>query len=258
MKKAAQITCLAAIAATCLATLAFAQTSVTLTGNASGPVYDGIYMSPYYATVGGVANAPVLCDDFGDNSYFNSTWNATVTSFSSISSSNTSWGVAGKNTSLYGAVGYLFAQTLSAPSGSLSQIVDSFEMWAIFDPTGVEKYLATTSVGAGAPISTAALCSEIFGACTAAAALNPGGLLGALEAQNYSANGFSNLIVLSPNNSNGSICAAGNDNCAAQEFITLSVPEGGTARAYLLLAGFCSFGAMFVRSRRRVASRPVA
>jgi len=256
MKKAVQTTCLGAIAAICFATAAFAQTSITLTGPVSGPVYDGIYMSPYYATVGGVANTPVICDDFADDSHFNSTWNATVTSFSNITSTNTSWGLTGANKSLYGAVGYLFGQTLGAPSGSLSQIIDSFEMWAIFDPTGVQSYLANTSAGAGAPISTSALCAQIFGACTTAAALHPGGLLGILEAQNYSASLFSNLIVLSPDNSNGTICAAGN-HCAAQEFIALKAAEGGTAAAYLLLAGFSCFGAMYVH-RRQIASRTVA
>jgi hypothetical protein len=256
MNKVVQTTCLAAVALICLATASFAQTSMTLTGPVSGPVYDGIYMSPYYATVGGVANTPVICDDFADNSNFNTTWNATVTSFSNITSTNTSWGLAGGNKSLYGAVGYLFGQTLAASSGSLAQIVDSFEMWAIFDPTGVQNYLATTTAAAGSAISTSALCSEIFGACTTAAALHPGGLLGTLEAQNYSASSFSNFIVLSPDNSNGSICPAGSS-CAAQEFISLKAAEGGTAAAYLLLAGFCCFGAMYVQ-RRQIASRNTA
>jgi hypothetical protein len=256
MNKVVKMTCLAAVASVFLATVAFAQTSVTLTGPISGPVYDGIYLSPYYATVGGVASTPIICDDFADDSNFNTTWNATVTSFSNITSKNTSWGLAGGNTSLYGAVGYLFGQTLGATSGSLAQIVDSFEMWAVFDPTGVQNYLATTTAGAGAPISTSALCSEIFGACTTAAALNPGGLLGTLEAQNYSASLFSNLIVLSPDNSNGTICAAGS-HCAAQEFIALKAAEGGTAAAYLLLAGFFCFGGMYVH-RRQVASRTAA
>ena len=118
MTKGVRISCLAAIAQICFAISALAQTSLTLTGPASGPVYDGIYMSPYYATVGGVANAPVVCDDFGDDAFFNSTWNATVTSFSSITSGNTSWGLAGANTSLYGAVGYLTNLVLSAAPGS--------------------------------------------------------------------------------------------------------------------------------------------
>jgi hypothetical protein len=146
---------------------------------------------------------------------------------------------------------------LAAPSGSLSQIVDSFELWAIFDPTGVQNYLATTSVGSGAPISTTALCNSIFGACTSAAAGNPGGLLGALLLQSFSTSTFSKLVVLSPNNVNGTLCAAGQEKCAAQEFIAMSVPEGGTALMYLLLGGFCCAGGMYMRSRSTGASRTI-
>jgi len=253
MKRAVQITCLVVLATMFLASSAFAQTQVTLTGPPPGYVYDGIYMSPYYATVGSATNVPVICDDFGDNSWPNSTWNATTTSFSSITSSNTSWGAAGANTSLYGAVGYMVLQVLSAPTGSLQQIVDSFELWAIFDPSGVQQYLASTNAGAGALISTTALCNQIFGACTAAAASNPlaGSLLATLESMNLSASSF-NMAILSPTNGS-SLCAAGQEKCAAQEFVYVSVAEGGTALAYLLLAGLFCFGAMYLRSRQQVA-----
>jgi hypothetical protein len=244
MNKAVQITCLAAIAAICLTTAALAQTSVTLTGPPPGYVYDGIYMSPYYATVGGVTNTPIVCDDFGDDSNSGSTWNATVTSFSNITSTNTSWGsTAASNTKLYGAAGYLFGQILSA-STPYDKVVDTFELWALFDPGAVKNYLASTSVGAGSPISTSALSNLIFGTAS-----NPGGLLASLLQQNFSASAYSNLIILSPDNGNGTICAAGQGNCAAQEFITFSVPEGGAGVTYLLLAGFCCVGAMWVRLR---------
>jgi len=33
----------------------------------------------------------------------------------------------------------------------------------------------------------------------------------------------------------------------------VSMAEGGTALAYLLLAGLCCFGAMYMKSRRQVA-----
>ena len=243
MNKAVQITCLAAIAAICLTTAALAQTSVTLTGPPPGYVYDGIYMSPYYATVGGVTNVPIICDDFGDDTHSGSTWNATVTSFSNLTSSSTSWGVAAaSNTNLYGAAGYLFGQILSA-STPYDKVVDTFELWALFDPTAVKNYLATTNAGSGAPISTSALSDLLFGTATTP------GLLASLLQQSFSASAYSNLIVLSPNNKDGTICAAGQGNCAAQEFITFSVPEGGTALTYLLLAGLCCVGAMWMRSR---------
>lgn len=251
MKKAVQICCVA-IFALCLANTASAQVSVTLTGPTSGPVYDGIYLSPYYATVGGATNTPVICDDFGDDSFFGSTWNATVTSFSNITSSNTSWGLAGGNTALYGAVGYLANLVLSAAPGSVAQIIDTFALWAVFDPSGVEQYLASHPITSG-PLTTAALCSAIFGTsgCTSSTP-QVGGLLYTAELPSNATGGFS---VLSPLNSAGGICAAGSG-CVAQEFV-VKVPEGGTAAAYLLLAGLCCMGAMFLR-RRQLATRTIA
>lgn len=254
MNKAVRLCILAVIASMCVAASAFAQTTVTLTGNASGPVYDGIYLSPYYATVGGVANTPVICDDFGDESYFNSTWNATVTSFSSITSSNTSWGLAGANTALYGAVGYLANLVLSAAPGSTAQIIDTFALWAVFDPAGVEKYLASNPLTSG-PLTTAALCSAIFGTagCTGSTAL-AGGLLFTAELPGNATGGF---LVLSPDiTGTTNICTAENG-CASQEFI-VKVPEGGSTLAYLLLAGFCCLGAILMRSRRQLATRTMA
>lgn len=243
MNKAVQITSLAAIAAICLATTALAQTSVTLTGPPPGYVYDGIYMSPYYATVGGVTNTPIICDDFGDDTHSGSTWNATVTSFSNITSTNISRGVAASNTQLYGAAGYLFGQILSA-STPYDKVVATFELWALFDRGAVKNYLASTNAGSGVPISTTDLSNLIFGTAT-----NPGGLLAGLLQQNFFASAYSNLTILSPDNGNGPICAAGQGKRAAQEFITFSVPEGGTALTYLFLAGLFCVGAKWMRSR---------
>jgi hypothetical protein len=255
MTKGVRIACLAAIATICLAIPALAQISATLTGPISGPVYGGHHTSPYYATVGGVANSAVVSGDFVDDSHFNSTWNATVTSFSSINSSHTSWGLAGANKSMYGAVGYLTNLVLSAAPGSTTQVIDTFALWPVFDPTGVEKYLASNPI-TSAPLSTAALCSDIYGTagCTSATAMK-GGLLHTAENGGYTTSGFLNLTVRPPD-ATGTICKAGHG-CGAQEFIMVSVPEGGSTIAYLLVAGLCSLGAMLLRSRR-VVTRTIA
>jgi len=252
----------------CLAPMAFAQTTqVNLTG-VVGQSYDGIYISPYYATVGGATNTPIICDDFADESKLPSTWTATATSFSSISSSpaNTSWALAGNSMTLpgplgqlYGEVGY-FATLLLSPSiqGTTNQIIYTSAMWAVFDPTGVEQWLTSGSHGSTSGISTGDLCTAIFG--TEGCAWKVGDTLGGQLATAYAASAsgqYSNLVVLSPNNSNGTICAA-EHGCAAQEFIYVSVPDGGTAAAYLLLSGFCCLGAIFLRSRRRLAPRMLA
>src|ERR1017187_5197679 len=92
-KRAIRVFLWVGIAALSLAPWAVAQ-NVTLT-SAGNNVYDGIYVSPYYATVNGATNTKIVCDDFADNSYLNTpAWSANIQSFSSLSSSlaNTAWG----------------------------------------------------------------------------------------------------------------------------------------------------------------------
>ncbi len=245
MKNGPRVFWLVTLAVFFFSTFSVAQVSTTLTSPGSGASYDGIYVSPYYATVGGVANTPVVCDDFGDESWVGSTWNASVTSFSSISSSTTAWGNTGANLSLYGAVGYLTQLVLSAPAGSLNQIIDTYALWAVFDPSGVESYLASNPITSGS-LTTAQLCDDIFGGTSGCTTTNvTGGLLA--TATNYSSSQFSNLEILSPL-VNGQVCTAESGNCSAQEFI-VQVSEGGTALAYLALAGLCCMAAIFLKSR---------
>ena len=80
-----------------------------------------------------------------------------------------------------------------------------------------------------------------------------GGLLYTAENVGYTTRGFLNLTVLTPY-ATGTICKPGHG-CGAQEFVT--VPEGGSTIAYLLVAGLCSVGAMLLRSRR-VVTRTIA
>ena len=253
MKKSLQVFLWVGIAALCFAPWAIAQ-NVSLT-SAGSNVYDGVYVSPYYATVNGVANTPIVCDDFGDQSFLPSSWNASITPFSSISATNTSWDKeSSANMSLYGAVGYLTGQVLGAHVGSQTQIIDTFALWAVFDPKGVEGYLASNPIYSG--LTTAALCDDIFGGtsgCTSSVA-GLGGLLYTAENSGFTASAFSNLQVLSPNvTGTNTLCTAESGNCPAQEFIVVT-PEGGAAMAYLLLASLCCFGAMFLRSRRQIGT----
>jgi len=238
---------------------AVAQTSVTLTAPPPGFAYDGIYMSPYYATVGGVANTPVICDDFGDDST-KSTWTATATPFTGLSAlTNTSWALAGGTLAQYDAVAYLTLQVLNQTYGSTGQVKYSFADWAVFDPTGVASYLTSNPITTGT-LTTADLCNAIFGlgafsATTKVCSAAKGGLLGTAYAA-LVPNGGYHMVILSPDTTGSNplaVCKA-ETGCAAQEFIAMSVPEGGAAMAYLLLAGLCCFGAMFLRSRRQIGS----
>jgi hypothetical protein len=238
------------IAALSVGTWASAQTSVTLTGPPPGYSYDGIYVSPYYATVGGVTNVPVVCDDFGDDSTL-STWKATVTPFSTISSTNTSWSLAGKTLTQYDAVAWLTLKVLQQTPGTIGQIVYSFADWALFDPGGVASYLTKNPITTGT-LTTAALCNDIFGSGAYSAGVcnsGAGGLLASAYAAGVPA-GIGNMSIISPDT--GSLVCRAETGCAAQEFIAF-VPEGGAAMAYLLLASVCCFGAMFLRSRRQIS-----
>ncbi len=252
MKRAIRVFLWVGVAALSLGTWAAAQTSVTLTGPPPGYSYDGIYVSPYYATVGGVTNTPVVCDDFGDESTL-STWTATVTPFSGLSApTNTSWSLAGGNLSQYNAVAWLTLQVLQQTPGTTGQIIYSFADWAVFDPTGVASYLTNNTINTG--LTTAALCNDIFGSGAFASGVchsGVGGLLATAFGAAVPSGGY-NLEIISPDITGSTNVCQAETGCAAQEFIAVSVPEGGAAMAYLLLAGLCCFGAMFLRSRRQI------
>jgi hypothetical protein len=229
-----------------------AQTPVSLT-SAGGNVYDGVYVSPYYATVNGVANTPIVCDDFADESKLPSSWSASVVSFSSITPTNTSWGLAGGTLAQYNAVAYLTLQVLQQAPGSTGQIINTFADWAVFDPSGVANYLTLHSVTSGI-LTTAYLCTDIFGTagCSGTWSKSNGGLLATAYSASVPGGGY-NLEVISPDITGSTSLCTAEKGCAAQEFIA-TVPEGGAAMAYLFLAGLCCFGAMFLRSRRPIGT----
>jgi hypothetical protein len=256
-KRAIRVFLSVGIAALSLGTWAVAQTSVTLTGPPPGYAYDGIYMSPYYATVGGATNTAVVCDDFGDESTL-STWNATITPFSGISPTNTSWSLAGKTLTQYDAVAWLTLQVLQQTPGTTGQIIYSFADWALFDPNGVASYLTNNPVTSG--LTTADLCNDIFGAGAFSSNVchaGTGGLLGSAYGASVPSGGY-NLEIISPDITGTTKICQAETGCAAQEFIAVAVPEGGAAVGYLLLAGLSCLGAVFVRSRRQIRDVPAA
>jgi hypothetical protein len=252
MKRAIRVSLWVGIAALSLAPWAFAQIPVSLT-SAGGNVYDGVYVSPYYATVNGVPNTPVVCDDFADESQLPSSWSASVVSFSSINSTNTSWGLAGGTLPQYNAVAYLTLQVLQQAAGSTGQIINTFADWAVFDPSGVASYLTGHPLTSGI-LTTAALCTDIFGTagCSGTWSKANGGLLATAYNASVPSGGY-NLRVISPDLPGSTTLCKAETGCAAQEFIA-AVPEGGAAVAYLLLAAVCCFGAMFLRSRRQTGA----
>jgi hypothetical protein len=246
----------------CFAPCAFAQNvNVTSAGNF---VYDNVYVSPYYATVNGVANTQVICNDFADETKLNTSWPANITQFSNLSSSlgNTVWGAwyssaAGGSissstiTQWYEEAAWLTLQLLAQPSGTNNQAWYSYAVWAVFDPSGVVNWLKS--------FGDTTACNKIFGSGNNCVNTNvTGGYLQTAQAD-YMTGNYSNFEIISPTNG-GTVCTpyiSGHGNCNSQEFFML-VAEGGTAAMYLLLAALSCVGAMLFRSRRQHPSRGIA
>ena len=242
MKRAIRVFLWVGIAALSLAPWAIAQ-NVVLT-SAGSTVADGIYVSPYYATVNGVPNTKVVCDDFADDSHLNTApWSASIVSLSSLASTsnllNTAWGAAGKTFLMYEEAAWLTMPLLSQTAGTPGQVNYSYAVWAVFDPIGVANWL--NSYG------DTATYNAVFG---------PNGYLAgaAAAASSFTPGEFSNVLIITPTVGGGACTAGG---CPEQEFIEV-VPEGGVAMGYVFLASLCCFGAMFLRSRRQMGSVPAA
>jgi hypothetical protein len=265
MTRAMRRFCWAVVAAALmsLAPLAVAQGSMTLTG-VQGSAWDGVYMSPYYATVNGAQNTTVICNDFADESYLNSTWNINSTSFANLSAStlgNTLWGSyyessqGGKLSAttiinMYDQAAWLTLGLLGQAGGSTSQAEYSFAVWAVFDPNSVLTWLKNAG--------DTAMCNAVFGTgnnCASTHITQNSSSLLWMAQQNYMNGNYSNLTILTPLVEVAGqwvVCTpsmgGGGGNCPAHEFFQL-VPEGGSALMYLLLAGISCFGAIWIRSR---------
>jgi hypothetical protein len=110
----------AAVALLSLAPASFADTaSMSLTGAGSNGMA-GVLIGPYTANINGVST-PVICDDYGDESYIPETWTADVTTASNTGGTrNTSkWGLTStQQTQDYAVAAYLANELLAAPVNS--------------------------------------------------------------------------------------------------------------------------------------------
>lgn len=203
-----------AIAVLCFACSAFADSgSLTMTGAGSN-VMQGVYVGPYYATVNGVANTAVICDDFADESAIGHTWNFNTNNFSTLGS--TLWGNQTQN---YEAAAWLTLKMLSLNSspGNAAQVgYLSYAIWSLFDKNALNGLNATQLAGVNSWLNQVPL--------------------------NLTTSQFSNFVILTPQG-----CTPGT--CPGQEFMQV-VPEGGSIAIYLLMTGLTCFAAMRFRSRR--------
>jgi hypothetical protein len=212
----------------CMAGSAIAGTTLTLTGAGSYIGLDGIYISPYTATVNGVPNTPVICDDFVDEVYIGESWNTSVGTVGTPSV-----GLFGpENTQGYGEVAWLSEQLLANPSNAGAI---SYAIWSVFEAPAVTSWLLSPTY------NDTTTYNAVFGS---------GGWL-AQAAENVpndaaSAN-FSNVTVYTPSPS----CAPGT--CGqAQEFLVVnplvSTPEASTVAN--LAVDFLGLGVLLFALRR--------
>jgi hypothetical protein len=116
--------------------------------SAGNNILAGVYVGPYYATINGQANVPIICDDFTDESFVGETWKATTTTVSSNAATMMSQRLglsASTQSKDYGEAAYLAQQLMSGatcPPGTTSCASSDyagdiqFAIWQIFDPSG--------------------------------------------------------------------------------------------------------------------------
>jgi hypothetical protein len=207
---------IAALVLLSFAPCAFADSSLTMTG-AGNNVMGGVYVGPYYATVNGVPNSAVICDDFADESHIGQSWNYTANNFSTLGSA-----LWGNQTSNYEAAAWLTLQMLSLNSnpGNATQVgYLSYAIWSLFDKGALNGLNSTQLAGVN-------------------------GWLGKVPL-NLLPGEFANFLLLTPQG-----CTGGPGSCPGQEFMQV-MPEGGSAAMYLVLASLACFGAVLLRRRRQ-------
>lgn len=202
-------------------------------------VGDG-YADPYNGTVsynGSIVNSNglIICDDYSHNITNGQTWSATGMQASTLTDSNVGNTRFGSAINLigYAEVASLVTQMLGT-TNKQQQADLSAAIWWI--TTGGTKSGTGTYSFNGITLNTNA-------ASLLTAVLNTGStaLLAALAKD-------TNLWILTP---------ADGSSASPQE-MWMSVPEGGAALLYLLLAGGCCFGAITFSARKGCATQKLA
>jgi hypothetical protein len=218
----------------CLATFAFGDVSMTLTGPPPGPSMAGVYTSPYTADIDGVSTY-VICDDFTTDSYQGLSWMATVTTVAALPSSTVKFDTGSPATQEqdYATAAYLageiLAQNQNTSAGQYQAGVLSYALWGVFDTT-----LLTTYQGSS--------CTTLhsYGCLTSGELTDATNALTTARANAGTYAQYSNVNVYTPT-----------PLTASQEFLTVSTPEpSAPALLAVYLLGLLSVVLVF---RRRIS-----
>jgi len=246
--------CLAA-AVLVFASAAIAQTttSVTLTGTGDNATLGEVYVDPYTATVGGLANTTVICDDWSNNSYVDESWMAAVINAATVGSSGDG-PMFGNNQTLYNELAWLGSQLLANPTNATTQTEVSFAMWDLTygvnntaeESPGPFNYLCSTLGGTYSSSGNA--CSGLTSASTTEyqGALNFYSTAQSSET-NYNAAGWE---ILTPT---GDGYVSGTNMGVPQEFLVYTPEPPGVILFAADMLGLMSLGFLF---RRRLL-RPI-
>jgi len=215
------------------ASLQASTSSMTLT-SAGGNVLGGVYIGPYYATIDGQSNVPIICDDFVDESFVGESWTANVTT---VSSNSPTWVSTREQLSStqqskdYAEAAYLATQLMNGatcppgtPSCASSDYAGDiqFAIWQIFDPAG-----------GGSP----------FNYISGNDLTNAQAWLTYVQNLAPSISSYANVVVYSPLGQNS----------PPQEFLRVTVPESATP--WILSSDLLLLGGLVLFFRRRSATR---
>ena len=218
------------LAGLCLAPLAIAQDTFTITGaNPDNYTMGDVYVSPYEATITNgnntIYSGLVICDDFTDEVSPPESWTADP---STVGSSGT--GLFGStNSADYNAVAWLADELMTGGTynNQIQASILSFAIWTVFDPSAISYVTSITADG------TTLSQSQVQADVNA-------DISNALSLGTYTG---PTATIWTPTNWSG-------DNSRPQEFITIATPEASTI-ANLAVDLAALLFALFVLHRRR-------